>query len=288
MSKLGVITDGISRDLEHALRVMTEFELEYAELQYLWDKEVGDLDAGQMAQTKALVKNYGVKVSCISRHNFAGLLVGETEIGDEMHGKHMAALQRCIHMAQELDCPRVRIMCFRREMILFGKGGAENWVVATGAWDKLKELLAPAVELADKEGITLVLENGNGLMVPSAWLGRKLVEEMGSEYLKILWDPGNGLYANEKPFPDAYEALRGGALGHFHVKDAIVNMPKATVEFCEMGTGHLASSYQPIAQALREDGYEGVISLESVYCPEGGTFEDGFRASVGLFKCTFG
>ena len=42
--KCGVITDGISRDFEHALNVMAVFELEYAELQYLWDKEVGDLD----------------------------------------------------------------------------------------------------------------------------------------------------------------------------------------------------------------------------------------------------
>ena len=32
--KCGVITDGISRDFEHALNVMAEFELEYAELQY--------------------------------------------------------------------------------------------------------------------------------------------------------------------------------------------------------------------------------------------------------------
>ena len=40
--KLGVITDGIDRDLEHALRVMNETGLEYAELQFVWDKEIGD------------------------------------------------------------------------------------------------------------------------------------------------------------------------------------------------------------------------------------------------------
>ena len=50
MGKLGVITDGISRDFEHALRVMTEAGLEYAELQYLWDKEVGDLNDEEMAR----------------------------------------------------------------------------------------------------------------------------------------------------------------------------------------------------------------------------------------------
>ena len=44
MAKLGVITDGISREFEHALSVMNEFDLRYAELQFLWDKEVGDLD----------------------------------------------------------------------------------------------------------------------------------------------------------------------------------------------------------------------------------------------------
>ena len=32
-----------------------------------------------------------------------------------------------------------------------------------------------------------------------------------------------------------------------------------------------------IAEALKKDGYQGVISLESVYRPDGGTFEDGFR-----------
>ena len=40
--KTGVICDGISRDLDHALTVMSEFDLEYAELQFVWDKEVGD------------------------------------------------------------------------------------------------------------------------------------------------------------------------------------------------------------------------------------------------------
>jgi sugar phosphate isomerase/epimerase len=288
MSKLGVITDGISRDFERALTVMTEAGLEYAELQYLWDKEVGDLNDQEMAKAKELVKQFQMKVSCISRHNFVGMIVGQTEIGDSNYNQHMDGLKRCITMAKEFDCPLVRIMSFRRDMILFGKGGAEHWVVAKGAWEKLKELLTPPVELAAKEGVTLVLETGNNAMVPSAYLGKKLVDEMGSEHLKILWDPGNSLYANEPPFPDGYEALRGGRMGHFHIKDCIAEMPKASVEFCEMGTGQMASTFEPIAKGLKEDGYDGVISLESVYRPEGGNFEDGFKASVGLFKQVFG
>ena len=135
MGKLGVITDGISRDFEHALQVMTDADLEYAELQYLWEKEVGDLNDDEMARAQALVDKYGVKVSCISRHNFAGMLVGATEVGDENHAKHMAGLTRCIDMADAFDCSRVRIMSFRREMILFGHDGADHWIVSHGAWD---------------------------------------------------------------------------------------------------------------------------------------------------------
>lgn len=59
--KLGVITDGISRDFGHALAVMDEFGLEHAELQYLWDKEVGDLDADERRRALELVKRHGKK-----------------------------------------------------------------------------------------------------------------------------------------------------------------------------------------------------------------------------------
>ena len=53
--KLGVICDGISRDLEHSLKVMDEFGLEYAELQFIWEHEIGDHDASQMAKIKGLL-----------------------------------------------------------------------------------------------------------------------------------------------------------------------------------------------------------------------------------------
>jgi len=288
MAKLGVITDGISRDFEHALEVMTDAGLQYAELQHLWDREVGDLSDDEMARAKALVESYGVKVSCISRHNFVGMLVGQTEVADPQHSAHMDGLRRCIETAKAFGTDLVRIMSFRREMILFGRGGAEHWVVARGAWDRLLRLLAAPVQLAEDEGVTLVLETGNNAMVPSAYLGRKLVDDLGSSRLKILWDPCNSLYANEPAHPDGYRALGVDAIGHVHIKDALVDMPKATVEFCELGEGDMTPYLEPLAADLRADGYDGIISLESVYRPEGGDFEAGFKASVGRFKELFG
>tara|TARA_B000000460_G_scaffold15050_1_gene10339 strand:+ start:8 stop:877 length:870 start_codon:yes stop_codon:yes gene_type:complete len=287
MPKLGVITDGISREFEHALSVMNETGLEYAELQYLWEKEVGDLNDAEISKVQSLIKAHNVRVSCISRHNFAGMLVGDTEVGDANYNRHMDGLRRCIDMAHELDASLVRIMSFRREMILFGSSGADYWVTSTGAWDKLLKLLEAPIELAEEKNIQLVLETGNNAMVPSAWLGRKLIDDMGSKHLRILWDPANSLYANEPTYPDGWEALKNGYIGHLHIKDARVNMPRAHVEFCELGSGDMAPYLRPLADDMKRNGHDGFISLESVYRPEDGSFEDGYRASLPKFKELF-
>ena len=286
--KLGVITDGVSRDFEHALTVMDEFGLDYAELQFLWDKEIGNLDAEERKRAKELLKTHGKKVSNICHHVFAGMPM-TTKPGDELHTRHMDTLKRCIDISHELDSPLVRIMSGKKEMILWGLNGAEQWNVAKGAWDALLPLIAPAIELAKSEGVTLVVETGNGTMVNSCWTGRKLIDDLDAkDVLKVLWDPANNCWAHEAAWPEGYGTIRDGYLGHIHIKDVQVDTPKATLEVRPMGEGQLADQFQPMAEALRADGYDGVISYESVYHPGDGDFEAGFRQNIDRFKNLFG
>lgn len=285
--KLGVITDGISPDLAHALRVMDEFGLDHAELQFLWDKQVGDLDAAERQRVRDLLRAHGKQVACISRDVLAGVPMS-TEPGDPLHIRHLEGLRRCIQTAQEFNCRLIRIMSGRKEMVLWGRHGAERWNVATGAWDALVRLVEPAVRLAEREGVTLVVETGIGMMVHSAYTGRKLCEAIGSDHLKVLWNPANACYGHERAFPEGYEELRAGRLGHLHVKDVLVDTPRASLEVRALGQGQLAEQLPQIAEALRDDGYAGVVSLESVYHLGNGDFEAGFRASIGTFKAIFG
>ncbi|WP_282605148.1 sugar phosphate isomerase/epimerase [Pelagibius sp. Alg239-R121] len=286
--KLGVITDGISRDFAHALSVMDEYGLEYAELQFLWDKEVGGLNTDERRKALELVKKHNKTVSCISRHVFAGMPM-TTKAGDALHTKHMDGLKRCIDMAHEFDCKTVRIMSGKKEMILWGLNGAEQWNVAKGAWDALPPLIAPAVELAKAEGVTLVVETGNGTMINSCWTGRKLIDDLDAKNtLKILWDPANNCWAHETAWPDGYETMKGGYLGHVHIKDVFADTPKATLEVRPMLEGQLADQFQPMADAMRADGYDGVISYESVYHPGNGDFEAGFRQCIKTFMEIYG
>ena len=286
--KLGVICDGISHDLAHAIDVMDEFDLEYAELQFVGDTEVGDHSAQEIADINQLLRDRGKPVSCLSRHVFAGT-TAQNRPGDALHSQHMDALKRVIDMAHVVGSPLVRIMTQKKVQILWGKNGAEKWNVAHGAWDTMAPMIAPAVELAKAEGITLAMETGNGTMVNSNYTARKLIDELDAkDTLKVLWDPGNNCWCHERAYPDGYDEVRGGYLGHIHIKDVYVDTPRATLELRKMGSGQLGPLFQPMADALRKDGYQDVISFESVYHPGNGDFEAGFRDCIGTFKQIFG
>ncbi len=285
--KLGVICDGVSRNLAHALKVMNEFDLEYAELQFVGEKEVGDHSKQEIAAIRALLQDHGKPVSCLSRHIFAGM-TSANRPGDNLHVKHMDALKRVIEMAHEVGSPLVRIMSSKKEQILWGENGAEKWNVAHGAWDSLPPLVAPAVELARAEGLTLVVETGNGTMVNSNYTACKLIDDLDAkDTLKVLWDPANNYWCHELAYPDGYEELKDGYLGHLHIKDVTVDTPRARLTVEKMGEGQLADLFQPMADALRAEHYDGVISFESVYHNGDGDFENGFRECIGLFKSIF-
>ena len=285
--KLGLICDGISRDLSHAVSVMDEFDLKYAELQFVGDSEVGDHSTQEMRDIDNLLRDCGKPVSCLSRHIFNGM-TGANVPGDELHTKNMDALKRVIDMAHVVDSPLVRIMTPKKEQILWGRNGAEKWNVAHGAWEKMLPLIAPACEVARDAGVTLVVETGNGTMVNSNYTARKIIDDLDAkDVLKVLWDPGNNCWCHERAFPAGYEEVKDGYLGHVHIKDVQVDTPRATLEVRRMGEGQLADQFQPMADAMRADSYTGVISLESVYHPGNGNFEDGFRQSIGLFKSLF-
>ena len=282
MFKLGTITDGISRDFEYALDTMVETGLEYVELQYLWEKQVGDLTDTDIERVKGLIEARNLKVSCISHHNLSALPV-DTAVVAPAYRAHITTLQRCINVAQALGTTLVRIFSFRKEMVLFG---AEP-IISEGAWAMLMNRLEEPLQIADAAGITLVMETAISGNVTSALLARKLIDELDVPHLKVLWDPCSSLYCTEVPYPDGYEAIREH-IAHVHLKDGVVNLPAATFDFCAMRQGQMDPYYNDIVDALKRDGYEGAISLESVYTPVGGTRADGFRESLPVFMALMG
>ena len=148
----------------------------------------------------------------------------DTSVVAPVYRSHIKTLQRCIDVAQALGTNLVRIFSFRKEMVLFG---AEP-IISEGAWAMVLELLEEPLQIADDAGITLVIETAISGNVTSAYLARKLIDELDVPHLKVLWDPCSSLYCTETPYPDGYEIIREH-IAHVHLKDGVVNLPAATL-----------------------------------------------------------
>ena len=119
-------------------------------------------------------------------------------------------------------------------------------------------LIEPAVDFARSAGVKLAVETGNGTMVNSNYTARKLIDELNAkDTLKVLWDPGNNCWCHELAFPDGYEEVRDGYLGHIHIKDVFVDTPKATLTVKEMGQGQLGASFRGYGRCSQKRSIQG-------------------------------
>jgi len=274
MLKLGVITKEISMDFEHSLKVMGEFDLEYAEIDSLWGKRADLLDKEEVKKVKELLKKYNKKVSCIAPGLFERIPLRIDPNEKSFYGsyaEHLEKLKRTIDLAHELNTNIIKVFGFGME---FWDEWFKNWT-GKGIIETVAERFEEPTRIAGKEGITLAVETCFLNNVTNAYTAKKVIEELGSDYLRVCWDPANSLYYNEVAYPDGYNLIKDYIV-HFHVKDGIFDARKLDIKLCPPGKGNV-KYYPEIIKSLIDNGYEGVFSIESEYAPKGGTPEDGFR-----------
>jgi sugar phosphate isomerase/epimerase len=131
------------------------------------------------------------------------------------------------------------------------------------------------VRAAEQEGIVLVLENDFECNLATGVETARFIEEIGSPHLRLLWDPGNAYFVGETAYPDGYK--RGKHLiGHVHLKDAEKDPETNEMRWVALGTGEVDLLGQ--LRALEADGYDGVVTMENHFAPEGRK-EEGVRQS---------
>jgi len=253
--KLSVITDEISQDLEHAVRVMQEYGVTGAELRGLWNVNIADIDDATARRAKNLLDANGIKVSSIASPFYkCDLFEESTEAKGPMHlatprdlSEQIDVLHRCIDLAHFFETPIIRVFSFWKRGELTPE--IEKRII---------DSYAEPVKIAEQEGIILALENEHSCYLGTGAEVARVAQAVDSPHLRICWDPGNALCAGETPYPDGYEAVRD-LVAHVHVKDGVLEDGK--VRFVVVGEG--AIDYAGQFDALRCDGYTGWISLET-------------------------
>lgn len=289
--RLGAIPSDIcgpNGDFERALSLMQADGLYEADIEFIWGKKPGFHTDEENERIQSLLTQYGIRAAVIGGFAFRDQSAQKIELGDAAYQEHLAEIKAQIELAKALGCKKVRCLTFSKQMAIWGYDGADKRNAYNNqTWPKMLRIFEEPVRLAEDNGIELLIETGVNTLLTSAYLTRKFIEDMGSKHLKILWDPANTLFNYETPFPDAYEELKD-IIGHIHIKDGTVDTRKSIITSTSVGEGTMANYMDDIAQALRKDGYQGVVSLENFYIPPGGSLEDGYRACVGGFKRIFG
>jgi sugar phosphate isomerase/epimerase len=275
MSELAIFTDDISQDLEHSLDVAAEYNLNWVEIRSAWGKNLvfqSDEDIQKVVNT---IHNRGFRVPSVSAPVFKSHLPGHDggKAGNMFHGESADSLEqqitiirRSAQIARLFGTNRIRCFSF--------------WQIGDNPiplWDDMLFMFNKAVKIAEEENIILVMENDFECNLGSGELAAKMMAEVDSPHLRILWDCGNSKFVGESPYPEGYEFAKPW-IGHVHVKDAVIDPGTKKPRWVALGTGEIDMLGQ--LQALKDDGYNDVISLENHYTPAGGSPEDGVRESL--------
>jgi sugar phosphate isomerase/epimerase len=259
--------------------ISREFGLEWIELRGMWNKNLLNLDANEIAEARRILEKYKLRVTDIASPLFKVDWPGAPKSkfspkaaqfnADFTFGQQRDVFDRSIALAKAFQTDRVRCFDFWRleEPAPFRAGMNER-------------LLTDAL-LAGKQGVTLLLENEPACNTATAAEAAKVLDAVKTEYLLLNWDPGNAASRGETPYPDGYALLPKDRIGHCHCKDVTKKADRKDYEWAAMGRGLI--DWRGQFAALKQDGYKLGVSLET-HWHGAGTPEESTRQSWAGMK----
>ena len=277
---ISILTDEISQDFGHACEIAArEFGLGWVELRAMHNKNVMSWDAHDVAEARATLEKFQLRVSEIASPVFKTDWPGAPKSpfspknpqfgADFTYEQQDELVERAIELAKAFNTPYVRVFDFWR---------LDDQAPHRKAID---DRIRKAAITAGRKGVTLTLENELACNTATGKEASRLLGAVREKSLMLNWDPGNATARGEKAFPDGYASLPKGRIGHLHCKD-VVDLGGGKTEWAAMGKGIIDWAGQ--FRALSKDGYAGALSLETHWRLKGGTAEESSRQSMAGMK----
>jgi sugar phosphate isomerase/epimerase len=258
---LSILTDEISQDLEHALEVCRDLGVDTVELRAIDDANIVFHDEQSLQRIRSLLDAGNFRVCAIAspflKCHFWGdhqhPRISQEATDFDTKARQFEILERSFVIAHLLRAPLVRTFSFWR---LPDPPIVHNELLAT---------LSEAVHRTQTAGLKLVIENEHACNIATGAEAGWLFERIPSEAFGAIWDPGNEAMLGSNPFPEGYSHVRS-RVAHVHLKDKGKGRHE---RFVRMSSGSI--DYVGQFRALAQDGYNGMLSLETHYKhPEGG------------------
>jgi L-ribulose-5-phosphate 3-epimerase len=262
--RIAGITDEFAPNLETAAKAMRDVGMTGAELRMVSGRNMVDLSDDDIDDVMAVLARYGLTVVSLASPLLKCVLPDSPPVDSRFQQDVFAArltyedqgwlTRRTFDIAQRTGAPVVRVFSFWR-------------VVAPEAvFDRVVEALRSLAEQASEEGLTVGLENEAACNIATGVETARVLAAVSHPALQVVWDPANALVGGEVPYPDGYRLLDPKRIAHVHAKDCVVAGHKPTFG----PLGECGVDWKGQIAALKSDGYEGWISLETHWPGPGG------------------
>ena len=239
MWTLSGFIDEISSDFTKQCEVAAGLGLKYVEVRSAWGTNILDLDDAQLASVQTIMADHGLSVSSI------GSPIGKIFI-DEDFEPHLQRMRHAGEVANLLGAPYIRIFSF------FIRPGSDP----DGHRQEVLARMRALAEVGEDADVILLHENEKEIYGDIARRCLDIVESVGSDHLRLAWDPANFVQVGvRRPFSEGYAMLRPH-LEYVQIKDALT--ADGTVVVAGAGDGQVVET----VRALRDDGFDGFFSLE--------------------------
>jgi len=128
------------------------------------------------------------------------------------------------------------------------------------AWKYTVETVSRICEYAEKLGAVLAIEPSGPCFIRDHDMWMELARKVGSESLKVNYDPANIVWAGRDPV-EGVRAL-GKNIVHTHAKDISFLGSTEHEELHDVPAGEGLVDYPAYLRALKEVGYEGYLTVE--------------------------
>ncbi|MGA7159195.1 MAG: sugar phosphate isomerase/epimerase family protein [Acidobacteriaceae bacterium] len=268
--KIGVISDEISQDFDHACYVISkQYGLHFVELREMWGKNLQASTDDEIARAHKILARYGLTVTDIGsplyKVDWPGAPRSHYSSKQDLHGaaettfkQQDEVLRRSISLARQFNTNKVRCFDFWRIDDVKPYRAAIN------------EKLQQAADFAGKQGILLVLENEFECNTATGREAAATLAAIPSPHLALNWDPGNAVMRGElDAYPNGWDALPKSRIHHCHVKNAVKDA-QGKIQWSPVDIGYIDWTAQ--FRALKGIGYSNATNLET-HWKGGGTPE---------------
>ena len=253
------------RDLAEALRLFGTAGLDAAEVIYQDDypAAISPSDPRSAQQAAAIADAEGVPIVALTPYTTS---INSVDAASWQQG--IDEFRACLEAAHTVGASRVRVYAGA-----WHPGDTDH----ARHWEQLRSALTVLAPEAADAGVVLCVENHFGTMTQTAADTARLVSEVGSPSVRVLYDQANLTFTHDETWQEAF-AVQGGLVSHVHVKDLVFKDPEAPFRASDtarvkaeeravrsrvVGTGVVP--WPAILEELVRRGYDDVLSLEYEY-----------------------